>query len=447
MSLEGALAVTRFGLGAKTGEIEIVSQSPKKWFLDQLNSPSVTGSVLNGLVPSYDVFKIAKDYRSDRRTMSGDGKAEASAVFGKAIQDNFQKEIKARARYAAQTEASFHERLTRFWSNHFSISARNRNTRLFAGAYEREAIRPHILGSFVELASEALLHPGMLTFLDNISSIGPNSRAGQRRDKGLNENLAREVLELHTVTPAAGYNQFDVTEFAKALTGWSIGQKGPDVGKTIFDRRMHEPGSRTVLGKRYSEKGAEQARRILKDICMRPETANNIAYKLARHFVSDMPPESLVQRLAENFLKTQGDLTKLYKTLIQSPEAWVPTAQKVKTPEELIISTARIIGIGNVFPRRIRDSYDSLAQPPFGAPTPEGWPDTAESWMGPDAMMKRIEWANELAGRLPSIDARQFLQSALGSRTSQRTLEAVSRAESGRQALVLALMSPDFQRR
>lgn len=450
MSFEGAIAVTRFGLGARDGEIDAANPSPKTWLLSQLESGNEKHATFEGLLSSTKIYEVAKAYRRERKAMTGDAKTSASKKFGQSVQNNFQAEIKARAAYAAQTEAPFHERLTRFWSNHFSVSARNRNTRLFAGAYEREAIRPHILGSFFELANEAIFHPGMLSFLDNVSSIGPGSRAGQRQGKGLNENLAREVLELHTVTPAASYTQADVTEFAKSLTGWTIGKKerdGGKVGKTMFNRRWHEPGTRIILGKPYSQPGKMQARAILKDIYMRPETAENVSRKLARHFVSDTPPEALVQRLKASFLKTQGDLKALYKTLIESPEVWATDAQKVKTPEDLLISTARVIGIEKVFPRRPRDTYESLAQTPFGAPTPEGWPDKAEAWMGPDAMMKRIEWANDLASRLPSLDARKFLQSALGPLVSKDTLQAVARAESGHQALVLAFMSPDFQRR
>ena len=450
MSLEGAIAVTRFGLGASKNEIEIASHLPKAWLLEQLTARGTKNIAFDGLASSSNAYRVAKAYRRERKAMIGDDKAVASKKYGKTVRSIFQAKTQARAVYAAQTETPFHERLTRFWSNHFSVSARSRNTRLLAGAYEREAIRPHILGGFSDLASEAIFHPAMLVFLDNVSSIGPGSRAGQKRDKGLNEHLAREVLELHTVTPAASYSQSDVTEFAKALTGWTIGRKDSDgkmIGKTVFSRRKHEPGVRLVLGQKYSAQGKNQARSILKNICMRPETAENIARKLAQHFVSDTPPSELVAELKGSFLNTQGNLTALYKTLVHSPYCWTESAQKVKTPEELLTSTARMIGLENTFPRRARDSYDSLAHPPFGAPTPEGWPDTAESWIGPDSMMKRIEWANELASRLPSLDSRAFLQSALGERTFQATLEAVSRAESSKQAFILALMSPEFQQR
>ena len=450
MSLKASIAVTRFGLGAQRGEIKLASESPENWLLEQLDTKNVQSVAWSNLIHSSQALSIAFQYRRNRNKMMSAQENKRSKSFNRFVRDNLESEVKARAIYAAQTKAPFHERLTRFWANHFSVSARNRQTNLLAGAYEREAIRPNILGNFTDLAIEAIFHPAMLTFLDNVSSVGPNSRAGQRRNKGLNENLAREVLELHTITPAAGYDQKDVTEFAKALTGWTIGQNKKDLrgtGRTTFNDTLHEPGMRKVLGRKYSNKGNRQAISILKTICAHPDTAKNIAQKLARHFVSDIPPPSLVKRLEDNFIKTNGDLKSLYETLVSSPEAWVHTAQKVKSPEELLTSTARAIGIEKVFSIHIRDSYDSLAQRPFSAPTPEGWPDTAESWLGPDAIMKRIEWANEFASTIPNLDAVKFLYLALGPRLSDKTRANIMRAESQQQALVLALMSPDYQRR
>jgi len=451
VSLEAAIAVTRFGLGAKDGEIAAASAEPKAWLLAQLRPNNSHHAAFDGLLSSRDIFKISRAYKDARKTMSDANRPAASEKYGKTVKRNFEREIKARSIYAAETDTPFHERLTRFWSNHFSISARNRNTQLFPGAYEREAIRPHILGSFYELAASAIFHPGMLVFLDNVSSVGPRSPQGLETGKGLNENLARETLELHTVTLAAGYSQSDVTELAKALTGWSVERdaalENNRQGQTTFKARTHEPGSRSILRKTYKEKGPQQALAILKDLCAKPETAENIARKLAAHFVADTPPQVLVRALKSSFLKTGGDLQALYKTLVTSPDAWTPSAQKIKTPEEMIISTARMAGFGAVITKRARDTYDSLAQLPFTAPTPEGWPDLAEAWLGPDAVVKRIEWANELSSRLPNMDAREFLQSALGERLSAKTLQAVSGAESGQQAFVMALMSPEFQRR
>jgi len=451
VSLEGAIAVTRFGLGAGPDEIAIASEAPKAWLLAQLRPNRSNHPAFRDLLSSREIYKISRQYKEAKKVMADADKDAASDKYGKTIRRNIEAEIKARSIYAAQTQTPFHERLTRFWGNHFSISARNRNTRLFPGSYEREAIRPHILKSFYELAASAIFHPGMLVFLDNDSSVGPKSRKGLDDNQGLNENLAREALELHTVTPAAGYSQFDVTEFAKALTGWRVERDADDnpnrQGQTTFKDRRHEPGPRLVFGKKYNEPGPKQALAILKDLCARPETAENIATKLAAHFVSDTPPQALVDALKNSFLQTNGNLMTLYKTLINSPLSWTSIAQKIKTPDELIVSASRLTGFETVITKRPKDTYDSLAQIPFTAPTPEGWPDKAQAWLGPDAVLKRIEWANELSSRLSNMDARQFLQSALGQRLSARSLKAVSAAESSQQAFVLALMSPEFQRR
>lgn len=453
-SLEGAIAVTRFGLGARRGEIETASRDPKAWLVAQLNAKPPYDNIFNELLGSRHIFTVSRDYKTLRDNISDTEQAAASTAYGKLVRRNFETEIYARAVYAARTENPFHERLTRFWSNHFSISARNRSTRLYPGAYEREAIRPNILGSFYELARHAIFHQGMLVFLDNTSSTGPRSRKGIRQDKGLNENLAREVLELHTVTPAAGYTQTDVTEFAKALTGWRLETKRntrAPFGSVVFKDFSHEPGKRKVLGEKYPKglfgSWESQAPQILKDLCMRPETASNIARKLATHFVSDNPPDALVKTLRDTFLETEGDLTALYTALIHSPHAWQPEAQKIKTPEELLVSTARVIGLEETFTKNPKTTYDSLAQIPFTAPTPEGWPDTAQAWLGPDALLKRIEWAGEMSSKQVDVDARDILIEALGARVSNATIEAVERAESGQQALVLAIMSPEFQRR
>lgn len=449
MTTEGAIATIRFGLGARPDEITAASDNPQGWLLAQLTTESADRFPTN-LASSRDALLAYQAYRQARRNRTDGADTEETRNFRRYLREIIATETLERAKFGAQTPAPFHERLTRFWSNHLSVSGRNRRTSVAASSYEREAIRPDILGSFANLAVGAILHPGMLIYLDNARSTGPNSQRGRRRDRGLNENLAREVLELHTVTPASGYSQEDVTEFAKALTGWTVGARRAEEnqkGTTIFEARMHEPGARTVLGKTYRQSGGEQAIAIIRDLCIHPQTASNISYKLARHFVSDTPPPPLVERLTQAFKDTNGNLMALYMVLIDAPEAWSPTLSKIKTPEELLTSTARLIGIDNVFPGRPRDIYESFAQPPFRAPSPEGWPDTANAWIGPDAMLKRIEWANELAERMATTDARMLLLEALGPLASAATLQSVARAESGQQALVLALMSPDFQRR
>ena len=452
-TLQGAIAVTRFGLGASEGEILAASQNSIKWLKSQLNFENIKPYPMDGILTCKEYIIEEQVFKKKRKKQTDpELKFDIVKAYNTRNRSLITQEHITRFSYGMHASSPFHERLVRFWSNHFSVSGRNRRN-LTAATHEREAIRPKILGSFYDLALSAILHPAMLLYLDNVQSVGPNSMTGLigvLLKKGLNENLAREVMELHTITPQAKYSQNDVTEFAKALTGWSIGGSSyqkTSQGVTVFDKKSHEPGNRTVLNKTYFPLGEKQAKIIIRNLCEHPETAANIAYKLARHFISDNPPYSLVDRIRRTFIQTNGDLISIYNTLIESPEAWEPYHKKLKTPDELLISTARLIGTENTFPTAARDLYEGFGQHMHAAPTPEGWPDTLEAWLGPDAVTKRIEWANALATRIPHMDARKFLTSALGARASEKTTQMVANAESGPQALVLALMSPEFQRR
>ena len=452
-TLDGAIAVTRFGLGAREGEILTASHNPRQWLKSQLSveraSPFPTAGILDSKGYIMGIQRLQQ-----RRKAQSDPVLERSIV--KAYNDKnrtlIAKEHRARFAYGMNTQLPFQERLVRFWSNHFSVSGQSRRN-LKAATHEREAIRPAIMGSFYELALSAILHPAMLLFLDNANSIGPNSEMGlrsTRKRKGLNENLAREVLELHTLTPRGGYTQNDVTEFAKALTGWTIGEVSapPAIqGVAVFSEHSHEPGRRRILNKTYLPLGQDLAPVIIRNVCGHPETAANVAFKLAKHFVADTPPPSLVETLKQTFIQTGGYLPAVYEALIDAPESWEPRQQKIKTPDDLLTSTARLLGEKPTFPTLRRDVYEGFGQRPFTAPTPEGWPDNIDAWLGPDAVTKRIEWASTVAEGLPNIDARKFLTDALGPRVSEKTVQLVAGAESGEQALVIALMSPEFQRR
>ncbi|MEM9667899.1 MAG: DUF1800 family protein [Pseudomonadota bacterium] len=452
MTLDAAIACNRFGLGARRGEIARVAGDPAAWLDGQLNDKVHTAFPAQNLRSSEDLLVDlikARQQRQKARQSNGIDAALAKSM-SKLVRNTLRSETHARTSFGAMTDAPFHERLVRFWANHFTVAARNPQTTIIAGAYEREAIRPNILSSFTDLAERAILHQGMLIYLDNIQSVGPSSRVGKRRKRGLNENLAREVLELHTVTPEAGYSQDDVEELSKALTGWTVGHKrfGTDaLGKTVFVEHIHEPGARRVLGKRYADSGSDQARRILADLSKSPHTAHHIATKLARHFVSDRPPERLIKSLKTAFLDSDGDLKSLYRILIDAPELWATETVKVKSPDELLTSASRLLSVQSVFAGNPRDVFTSLAQQPFTAPSPAGWPDSSDHWIGPDALSKRIEWANRVSLRSSNVDARATLKDGLGEQVSPQTLQAVSRAESSSQALALALLSPDFQRR
>ncbi len=484
--LEGAIAATRFSLGARPGEIEAASSDPRGWLKAQIRSDA--GVIAQGDLMSTEQIYAARreDYAGVTPGAPGEPSQEQLRAIRQMVQresrDNLAREVDARSRQGATTTAPFAERWVRFWSNHFTVAARNPQTIGLVGPFEREAIRPNVFGSFAGLLGHATFHPGMLVYLDNVRSIGPSTQAAQRRKVGLNENLAREVLELHTVGVHAGYTQDDVIEFAKALTGWTVGGAGPggagpggggpggagpgpggrraeylaamrqrleaNAGKPVFVDFLHEPGAHKVLGKSYADDGARQAATILDDLARHPATAKHVAAKLARHFVADEPPPASLARLESTFISTGGDLSALARAVIDLDEAWAPQARKFKTPDELLTSTVRAIGAEGAFGRDQRAVYVSLAQQPFAAPSPAGWPDDTMAWSGPDAIRKRLEWANAVARRLViSGSPSDFLDVALGPLASDATRKAVARAESAEQGFTLALMSPDFQRR
>ena len=260
-------------------------------------------------------------------------------------------EAKARFDAATTADIGFVERLVWFWSNHFCISADK--VVGMAGPYEREAIRPHVLGRFADLLLAVESHPAMLFYLDNVQSMGADSVAGINRDKGLNENLARETLELHTLGVRSGYTQADVTSFANVLTGWSwIAPSEPDHGgEFAFVKRLHQPGDQMVLGKRYPDTGVDQGRAVLADLARHPATAQHIADKLARHFVADNPPPTLVAKLAKTFTATATAISrKSPRRWSMRTKSWAPQRQKLKPPAEWIAGVIRLSGAQAIIP-------------------------------------------------------------------------------------------------
>jgi uncharacterized protein (DUF1800 family) len=273
------------------------------------------------------------------------------------------------------------------------------------------------------------------------------------REFGINENLAREILELHTLGVNGGYTQADVTSFAQIITGWSIGGgkgrlAGGDPGRFYFRANLHEPGAKSFFGKTYGENGQRQGEAVLEDLARHPATARFIATKLVRHFVADDPPPAAVERVAGAFLKSGGDLPRVYAALIESPESWDPGIRKFKTPEDFVFSTLRSLDICPRQPEEVLRSFELLGQRQYTPGSPAGWPDTSKSWDGSDALMHRVLWASRVAGRYEQgIDPVALAASCLGAYARPATVTALRRASSGTQALAMLLMSPEFQRR
>src|SRR3984885_13098344 len=368
------------------------------------------------------------------------------------IQKTFRAEALARLQRAMLSDCGFTERLVVFWSNHFCVSAnKGELARIWAGSFEREAIRPHVLGRFSDMLKAVEQHPAMLFFLDNQQSLGPDSPAGQNRKRGLNENLAREIMELHTLGVGGGYTQEDVTSLARIITGWTFagrqGQLGTP-GTFVFNANAHQPGSQTLLGKTYDDSGLSQGEAALADIAHHPSTAKFIATKFARHFVSDEPPPALVARLQEVFRKTDGDLLALATALVDSDEAWQAPLTKIRSPYEYLVATGRLLGQVPDEPSRYLGGLNVLGQPLWTPSGPNGFPDTNAAWAAPEGMKLRLDIAAQVASRLgDNVDPRDLLELVAAGASSQETRQTVERAESRQQALALLLMSPEFQRR
>lgn len=460
------IATNRFGLGARPGDFAVVDENPQTWLLDQLQGPSRLPDDIRKLPHSSTVLVEVQDLRRAERELmraeSDDPSEDIVKKYGRTARAHYSSQVAARYRAAAVSDFPFHERLVHFWSNHFAISADKQPLPTVAGLFENEAIRPNITGKFADMLIAVEQHPAMILFLDNQRSAGPGSTLAQRanrrnkkRNFGLNENLAREILELHTLGVDGGYTQQDVTTFAKVITGWSIGGASDtgrfadgDPGRFEFREIIHEPGTQSLLGKRYPQKGVDQGEAVLRDLAAHPATAKFLATKLARHFVADDPPARLVDALAAVYLETGGDLSAVYTTLVQADEPWREIHTKYKTPHDFVISTFRAFDYVPDKSRFIISALDMMAQTPFRPGSPEGWPDTAEQWGGADGLYKRIEWCNTVA-RVVGSRARpvELGDAVLGPAMRASTRKSIARAESGVQGLTLLLASPEFQRR
>jgi len=498
--LSAAIAVTRFGLGAKPGQLAQVRTDPRGWLTSQIRAqgaelprgnPEPSDQRLaefrqfaqfrrqaqgRGRIagpagrnadaaagvggPSPDMMQAGPDPRPDAQAGSvaapGGQAPDPVRMAQRLIRQEAAVDVLARAQLASTTDGDFRERWALFWCNHFTVAANKLQTATLVGPFENEAIRPRVFGRFEDLLVASSSHPAMLLYLDQARSVGPDTMAARflgRGDSqpGLNENLAREILELHTVGVEAGYTQADVTEFARAMTGWSIGAlRDPDgqVGRFRFRPMAHEPGARTIMGRRYAEGGQEQALAVMRDLAASPHTAHHLAFKLVRHFVADEPPPALVAALERAYLQSGGDLAHVATALVQAPEAWSPQAQKFKTPYEFLVSSWRAAGTQPDRVEAVAQVLNGMGQRPFSAPSPKGWDESAETWCAPDAVVKRMVWSEGLAAQvLAGRDPSQLARDALGARLTPLVATAISRAETREEGMAIFLMSPEFQRR
>ena len=505
MTIEGIIAANRFGLGARPGEAARVSGDPKGWLMAQLTPEAELPAPLRALPSTVDdmsaffkwirqIAAEAKAHGMDLTKLKPQGAPGAAMAGGggmsggdtgfsiereyvKAFVPRYAVAVKARFDVAVSTDRPFFERLVHFWTNHFVVSGAKPGAITMPPSFERDVVRPNVTGKFADMLLASSKHPAMLFYLDNYHSIGPNSAVGKNpslrapRESqafaipqvvGLNENLAREIMELQTLGVRSGYTQADVTSFARVITGWTIaGPPRVPVYKLVlqgrlnakglfeFDEDEHEPGAQTVMGKVYDQTGVDQGEAVLRDFARHPATAHFIATKLARHFIADDPPPAVVDRMAKTFLASDGDLKAVYAELIASPEAFAPAAQKFKTPEEYVISAARALPALQCDPASLLKAFSSMGESPYNPPGPNGWPDVEAEWLGADAIWKRFEWADQAAQSVATanMNPRALADDVLGPTLSKSTAQAIARAQSPAQGLTLLLASAEFQRR
>jgi len=409
-------ALNRFGLGARPGERDRVGD-PRDWLKAQLagGAPELSTAPVTGKEISDALLAL-------QRAGAG-GTDQERAEARQRLARIAAEEQRAALTERIQSERPFVERLVAFWSNHLCVSGfAKAPVAVLAGSYERDVIRRHVLGRFEDMVLASARHPAMLLYLDNYLSIGPDSpaaRRGPRRQgarRGLNENYARELLELHTLGVDGGYTQEDVIELARALTGWTVtGVRGPAATglrraaqqpqqasgtvEFVFHELLHEPGVRTLLGRRYPQSGAAQAEAMIRDLCHHPAAARFVATKLVTHFVSDEPPAAAVDRIAGVFMRSEGDLRAVSEALVDLPEAWEAETRKFRTPQDWVVAALRALEVPeatNGLPPALRQ----LRQPLWSPPSPKGYGDTTQEWADPDSLLNRAELARSLARRI-----------------------------------------------
>jgi uncharacterized protein (DUF1800 family) len=486
-----SVAFRRFGFGPRGGALDLAraASDPRGFLKAELQQPAITQLDAPTLPPTKIALQavfIDQQQRKLERQNAAEGKrsitsvstghtddpagmveatgakgASSSSDLGQnstpkppeppVAQKFLRADAMARFRSVFHAEVGFAERLVHFWSNHFCVSAVKGPVRAIAGCFEREAIRPHVFGRFADMLQAAEHHPAMLFYLDNAQSFGPHSKVGQNRKRGLNENLAREILELHTLGVDGGYTQADVTALARMLTGWTFaGAKGRlgEPGTFVFFTNAHEPSDQRLLGKVYPAGGIEQGEAALADLARHPATARHVARKLARHFVADNPPESLVAKLEKVFRDKDGDLKSVSVALIDADEAWTAPLSKMRTPEEFMMAALRAIDRMPDDPGAILGPLATMGMPLWQPPGPNGWPDTADAWASPEGMKSRLDASAAIAARVnDQINPSELIDTISGEAATPETRQAIARAESRQQGLAMLFMSPEFQRR
>jgi uncharacterized protein (DUF1800 family) len=457
-----ATALRRFGYGGSARDVAALSHDPRGALVEELARP------LPGTAPplanTHSALLAAEHFL---RAFARRGAVAAAAAApppetpllsfppldGPSPQDILREVLDWRARELRVTDAPFQERLVQFWGQFFSVSRAGRIAFASAPVFEFEAIRPHLHGRFAEMLEAAVFHVAMLDYLTNVTSFGRNSQRGQQRgaQQGVNENLAREVLELHTLGADGGYTQEDVTTFANALSGWTVALATPlprrAVPGLLFLRAFHEPGPKTILGRVFAEDGPGQARAVVAMLAEHPSTARNVARRMALHFVGERAPESLVDRLAQVFRQTGGSLPALHRALVEAPESWAAPPAKLRPPMEFLLGITRLLD-QPLPPGWLGRALTILGQEALRAPSPKGWDEADDAWATSDGIKSRLDLCASIAPRWGRVlDPRRVASEGLGPTLAAETRRLVAQAATPEQGITLLLMSPELQRR
>lgn len=438
------IAMTRFGCGISPGQYQDVKGRAREWALGQLEGQSRTPASFTDFPP----FLERVDSFSSKRGPANQTDAELEERRVRRWKANV-RIAEARIEAAVDAKHPLQERLVHFWFDHFTISSLVGGVIGVADLYENEAIRPHIFGKFRDMLAAVTKHPLMLVYLDNVVSVGPNSAYGQERGKGLNENLARELMELHTLGVDGGYTQADVRALAKILTGWTVTPiEHADPTQLRFLSNRHEPGEKVLLGRTIPEGGQAELETALDMLASSPKTAHHIAWKLAAHFIADDPPKDVVSVLERRFIETDGDLRAVTRALIEHPGSWTPDARKVLIPEDWGVALARLAGVDGARAAPILQTATTfLGQKVYGAPSPKGWPDSVDAWLTPETVIARASWALKIVEEWSvDLDPRLLLAS-YGFAEEEDAVRAITGAPSRSDGLALIAASPRFNLR
>ena len=481
-------AAIRFGYGRRPGEappesVEALIRQVERGVKETCPFPFEGIAGRRARFPAYRALETAYKAARDGGMLMKVGERSINP-YTIALANMLQRDRHLKVRHAVLSPNAFFERLAAFWCDHFAIDARKGGAmRMLASLHEAEAVRPNLAGRFADLLKAAALHPAMLAYLDQTRSVGPNSPVGLKSGRGLNENLARELIELHTMGAGSGYSQKDVRSAAYVLTG--LWYRAPDY-ETVFRQRSAEPGTYRVLGRTYGGKKRrmEQVHDLLADLAARKETRRHICRKLVVHFIADDPPQAVVDAMVKAWRRSDGRLIEVYRAMLEHPRSFEEEGRKARQPFDFVVSALRALdvpadalGLGGAKKDAWKPAadiaalddvtmmtaegkpalganpfsvgaIDRLGQPIWSAPSPAGWEENLSAWITASQLTERIAWIRRLVARFGGdADPRAFLEATMADAARADTIETVSRAPNREVGLAMVLASPEFNRR